>query len=100
MKLSLSSFGKGGLTNDILMWGGLAIVAVATWSMIGRGLTAAGTGIENFADSPIVGDIDKSIGAVSNFAWTEGMPYRDRSIWFQWKSEFGSNDPTKRLTVA
>jgi len=100
MKLSLGSLGKGSLTTDILMWGGLGIVAIATWSMIGRGLTAAGTGIENFADSPIVSAADDTIGAISNFAWTEGMPYRDRSVWYQWKSDWAGNDPTKRLTVA
>ena len=100
MKLSLGSIGKGGLNTDILMWGGLAIVAGATWMMIGRGLTSVGTGIENLSDSPYVAEIDKSIGAFSNFAWTEGMPYRDRSIWYQWKSDWAGNDPTKRLTVA
>ena len=101
MKLSLPNFGRSGsLTTDVLMWGGLGIVAVATWAMLGRGLTASGTAIEKFSDSPIVGSIDKGIDAFSNFAWSEGMPYRDRSIWYQWKTSFGSNDPTKRLTVA
>ncbi len=101
MKLSLPNFGRSGsLTTDVLMWGGLGIVAIATWSMLGRGLSAAGSGIEAIGDSPYVTAADKTIGAFSNFAWSEGMPWRDRSIWYQWKSSFGSNDPTKRLTVA
>lgn len=101
MKLGLPNFGHNkSLTTDLLMWGGLGVVAVATWSLLGTSLTRAGTGIENFADSPIVTAADKTIDSFSNFAWMEGMPYRDRSIWYQWKSSFGDNDPTKRLTVA
>jgi hypothetical protein len=100
MKLSLGSLGKGGITTDILMWGGLGIVALTTWSMLGTSLNRVGTGVENFGNSPIVTAADKTIGAFSNFAWSEGMPYRDKSVWYQWKSDFGSNDPTKRLTVA
>ena len=88
MKLGL----KGINTSDALMWGGLGVLAVVTYGMLGSSLTRTGQAFENLAEVP----------AVKNafLAWSEGMPYRDRSIWYQWKSDFGSNDPTKRLTVA
>ena len=88
MKLGL----KGINTSDALMWGGLGVLAVVTYGMLGSSLTSTGQAFENLAEVP----------AVKNafLGWSEGMPIRDRSIWYQWKSDFGSNDPTKRLTVA
>lgn len=92
---------KGLGNTDLLMWGGLGIVALATWGMLGTSLERGGTAIENIGDTPFVSSIDKEIGAFSNFAWSEGVPWRDRSIWYQWKGgDWGGNDPTKRLTVA
>ena len=91
------NFNLKSIPNDVLMWGGLAMLAVFTVGLAGRSLNAAGTAVERFGDSSIVGTADKYL---SNFAWSEGMPWRDRSIWYQWKSDFGSNNPTRRLTVA
>lgn len=84
------NFNFSSISNDALMWGGLVIVAISTVGMLTSRVSA------------YMGPPAKATAAPAhaNFAWTEGMPYRDRSIWYQWKSDFGVNDPTKRLTVA
>jgi hypothetical protein len=76
----------GSIPNDAVLWGGLAILGLSTWAM-------ASSRYNDYFPAP------KPM-AKANFAWSEGMPWRDRSVWYQWKSDFGTNDPTKRLTVA
>jgi LPXTG-motif cell wall-anchored protein len=100
MKLAGLTLPKaGGSTqNELLMWGGLGMLAIFTWGMLGTSFKNAGQDIENFSDSPFVSNIDKTLSYFGG--WSEGMPYRDRSVWYQWKSDWQGNDPTKRLTVA
>jgi hypothetical protein len=103
MKLSLPKIKGLGLSNDAIAWGGLLLLGAATLGIAGTTLQNTGTAFERFGDSQIITQADKTLGSIgleSNFAWSEGFPWRDRSVWYQWKSDFQGNDPTKRLTVA
>jgi hypothetical protein len=98
---------KIGLNNETVTWGALLLLGAATLGIAGQGLIGAGNAVDKFSEGPIVTEADKLVDplvdpflAHSNFAWSEGMPWRDRNVWYQWKSDWQGNDPTKRLTVA
>jgi hypothetical protein len=76
--------GGGNLTQDVLLWGGLGIIAIATYFM---------------AVNRIPGDQPFEDDKQANAGWFYGRPYSDRGL--PWNSQgFGPNDPSARVTVA
>ena len=95
--MKLGSIINGGIEKSVLLWGGVAILAIATYAMIESRYPSLpsipGLGFDE--DDPKMA----APPADSNAGWFYGRPYGDRGL--SWVSAgFGNNDPSRRVTTA